>query len=437
MRERIGNYRLVSQLGAGGMGVVYRAEDERLGRTVALKLLPPHALEDELARQRFRNEARTLCRLSHPNVATLYDFGEENGVDYLVMELISGETLQKLIAAGPLPIQQVLSFGIQISRGLAAAHDLGVIHRDLKPGNLIVAADSHIKILDFGLAKQIYPKGVTASQLTTDVVVTAGITGTMPYMSPEQLRGDAPDPRIDIYAAGVVLYETATGRLPFQGHGAVLIDAILNRQPTAPSSLNPSLPPALDFIILKALEKDPAHRYQTARDLAADLERVTAGRIPMPASASERLVRRWGAAAAIFTVVALVLTGVWLGTRRGSTPRRVEYVQLTRFTDSALAPALSPDGRMLAYLHGDNPISLGRSGSMLQLWIQMLPDGKPVRLTNTTDNKNWPTFSLDGSRIMLYRDGPEVRLGHLGSSRPWRRTDAYARECLRSDLDRA
>ena len=400
MEERIGHYRLVSQLGAGGMGVVYRAEDERLGRPVAVKLLPAHALDDDIARQRFRNEARTLCRLNHPNVATLYDFGEDNGTDYLVMELISGETLQRLLGSGPLAIPQLLSFGIQISRGLAAAHDLGIIHRDLKPGNVIVTADGHLKILDFGLAKQVYAKGVAASQLVTDIAVTGGVTGTVPYMAPEQLRGEVPDPRIDIYSAGVVLYEMATGGLPFQDQGAMLIDAILNRDPAPPSSVNPNVPPALDFIILKALDKDPAHRYQTARDLAADLERMTAGRIPLPASRPTRLMRRSGGIAAAVAAVALLLIGVWLGTRRnGAAPRRAEFVQLTHFTDAAGAPAISPDGRMIAYLRGS--YRFGTSGqSPVQLWVQMLPNGQPTRLTHNEQGKNWPSFSLDGSQIV-------------------------------------
>ena len=316
MRERIAHYRLVSQLGAGGMGVVYRAEDERLGRPVALKVLPPNTLADAAVRHRFHQEARTLCRLNHPNIATLYDFGEEGGVDYLVMELIAGTTLQELLTSGPLPVAQIASFGTQLARALAAAHEAGIVHRDLKPGNVMITPEGHVKVLDFGLAKQVVV--ASAASATVESTSTQGVVGTLPYMAPEQLRGDAPDARIDIYGAGVVLYEMGTARVPFDDRGAMLVDAILNRAPSPPSAHNSSLPRDFDSIVGKTLDKQPSRRYQSARELAVDLERLgtsSAVGTSLASAAPRHTLWKFAAPAAVL----LLAAGSWFAFRRPGT----------------------------------------------------------------------------------------------------------------------
>ena len=271
----LGHYRLLEQIGAGGMGLVFRAQDERLDRDVALKILTPGTLTDDNARKRFRKEALTLSQLNHPNIETVHDFDTQDGVDFLVMELISGITLDEKLAARPLTEKEILALGRQLAQGLEAAHEQGVIHRDLKPGNLRVTGDGRLKILDFGLAKLLRPVSDTAA--TDSLSQTKGVAGTLPYMSPEQVRGEKVDARSDLYAAGAVLYEMATGRRPFPGSGASLIDAILNQAPPAPSALNRQISAALEAIILKALNKDPDQRHFSARELLVNLQRVSAG----------------------------------------------------------------------------------------------------------------------------------------------------------------
>jgi|HubBroStandDraft_1064217.scaffolds.fasta_scaffold04677_5 serine/threonine protein kinase/tetratricopeptide (TPR) repeat protein len=273
--QTLGHYRVISKIGAGGMGVVYRAHDEQLDRDVALKVLLPNTLLDEVARRRFRKEALALAKLNHPNVETVFEFSSYQGVDVLAMELIPGHPLSDRIKGGPLSEKAVLSFGIQLAEGLAAAHDQGIIHRDLKPANVFVTPDERIKVVDFGLAKLIDPKrdvDITLS-ITGE---TGAISGTVPYMSPEQLRGLPVDFRSDIYAAGTVLYELATGGRPFpQSQSAELVGAILHKSPNLPSSLNPGISPGLDSVISKALEKDPGQRYQSARELRIALESIS------------------------------------------------------------------------------------------------------------------------------------------------------------------
>jgi serine/threonine protein kinase len=279
---RLGHYVIQEQIGAGGMGVVYRARDERLGRDVAIKVLPSGSVSDEAARKRLRKEALALSRLNHPNIETIYDFDTQGDVDFLVAELIPGITLNHKLAAGPLPEKEVLRLGSQLAEGLAAAHQEGLLHRDLKPGNLRITPDGRLKILDFGLAQDFGPVG--EFRTTIDEASTSGASGTLPYIAPEQLEGGSSDARSDIYASGAVLYEMATGRLPFQEKsGPLIIEAILNRGPSAPSALNSRVSPALDAVILKALDKDPGRRYQSARELSVDLQRLSS-----PATASTR-----------------------------------------------------------------------------------------------------------------------------------------------------
>ncbi len=277
----LGHYRILEQIGAGGMGVVYRARDERLDRDVALKVLPPGNLADEDARKRFRNEALALAKLNHPNIASVYDFDTQEDVDFLVMEYIPGETLREKLAAGSLPEKELIHLGRQMAEGLAAAHEQGVVHRDLKPGNLRRTPDGRLKILDFGLAMLL--RRPAEADLTASLSDSGVAAGTLPYMAPEQLRDETVDARTDIYAAGAVLYEMATGRRSFEeSSGPRLVEAILHRSPAPPSNLNNRISQGLESIILKALDKEPGRRYQSAREMQVDLERLGA---PSPETA--------------------------------------------------------------------------------------------------------------------------------------------------------
>ena len=265
----LGRYRLLELIGSGGMGVVFRAHDERLARDVAIKLLNPGSIRSAIGRHRVHNEAMALSRLSHPNIETIFEFDSIEDCDFLVVELIPGASLDDLISRGPVPQTLAVSLTVQLLRGLIAAHEKGIIHRDLKPSNLKLTPDSFLKILDFGLAHSHDEE--RAQNLTTETHSTV-FSGTLPYMSPEQLRGGALDPRNDLYAVGLILYQMCTGRLPFSETGALLIDATLNRRVPPPRKLNPKIDPRIEAIILKALEKDPRDRYQSAREMLKDLE---------------------------------------------------------------------------------------------------------------------------------------------------------------------
>src|SRR5215471_928451 len=277
--QRLDHYLIQSQLGAGGMGVVYCALDEKLDRRVALKVLSSGVLADESARKQFHKEALALAKLNHPNIETIYEFGSQDGLDFLVMELILGLPLSEKLKEGPLSERDVLRFGVQLCEGLAAAHSHGVIHRDLKPSNLFVTPENRLKILDFGLANLLKP------QEEADIARTltgehGKVAGTLPYMSPEQLRGEPADARSDIYSAGAVLYEMATGTRPFpQSNSVQLIGAILHKEPALPQTFNEHFPPGLEAVILKALDKEPSARYQTARELRTALETLTSSSV--------------------------------------------------------------------------------------------------------------------------------------------------------------
>ncbi len=269
----LGHYRIVERVGAGGMGVVYRAHDERLDRDIALKVLPPGTLADESARRRFREEALALSRLNHPNIATVHDFDSEDGIDFLVTEFVPGTTLDERVEAGPLGEKELLQIGMQMADGLDAAHRAGVIHRDLKPGNLRLNPEGRLKILDFGLAKRLDP--ADQQSMTQSATAAGGAVGTLAYMAPEQLKGEKVDSRVDLWAAGAVLYEMATGKRPFDGQTAHALAAeIVHGAVTPPHALQPKLPPRLSDIILKCLEKDPEDRYQSAKELLVDLRRM-------------------------------------------------------------------------------------------------------------------------------------------------------------------
>jgi serine/threonine protein kinase/tetratricopeptide (TPR) repeat protein len=289
----ISHYKIVEKIGAGGMGVVYRAHDEQLDRDVALKVLPAGLLAEDAARKQFRKEALALAKLNHPNIETIYEFSSDGGMDFLAMELIRGEPMDQMLDKGPLGEGELVRLATQFAEGLAAAHEQGVIHRDLKPANLFVTPDGRIKILDFGLAKLFHPE-LTVDATRSVTIETGSISGTVPYMSPEQLRGLPVDVRSDIYAAGAVLFEMATGKRPYpQMQTAELMGAILLQPLPPPSSVNPNISPKLERIISKSLQKAPADRFQSARELRAALMGMnsapTIANMPIPDLATMKL----------------------------------------------------------------------------------------------------------------------------------------------------
>jgi eukaryotic-like serine/threonine-protein kinase len=303
----LGHYRVLELIGTGGMGKVYRARDERLERDVAIKLLPPGVLADEAARKLFRKEALALSKLNHPNIETIFDFDTQEGVDFLVLEYVPGTTLEEKLSTGLLPEKDVARFGAQIADGLAAAHEQGIIHRDLKPSNIWILPKGRLKILDFGLAKLIQP--VSPTGVTESAPETMKNAGTLPYMAPEQLREEKLDARTDLWAAGAVLYEMATGQRPFHAPGASLVVDILNHPPASPHSISPSVSTILENIILKCLEKDPTDRYQSARELEIDLRRLQMGNAnaPQPLAKFSNWQPRNKPAVALGIVASLVL----------------------------------------------------------------------------------------------------------------------------------
>jgi tetratricopeptide (TPR) repeat protein len=336
--QTYGHYRLIERIGEGGMGVVYRAHDEVLERDVALKLLPAGVVRDESTRKRFRQEALTLARLNHPNIETLHGFESAGDADFLVMEFVAGHTLADRLARGPMKQADILTFGMQLASALDEAHKQGVVHRDLKPANILITPTDQAKVLDFGLAR-LLPMGDQSTNQSESQ--TSALAGTLPYLSPEQLHGSQPDHRSDLYALGVVLYEMATGRRP-HSHASVgaLVEAILHHEPPPVRSLNPEISQELEAIIRKAMDRDPRLRYQSAREIQVDLQRLMSGRNLEQVALPRRLPGRtpWIAAAAIAGIlVAVAVALVWVGLRRnapapsGGAPRRAKVVAVLPF----------------------------------------------------------------------------------------------------------
>jgi Tol biopolymer transport system component len=411
---RFGAYEVIGPIGAGGMGEVYRARDTRLDRTVAIKLL--HVGAHPLGRERFQREARAISALNHPNICTLYDVGHENGSDFLVMEHLEGETLaDRIVRAAPLPLPQVLKIGGEIAQALERAHAAGIVHRDLKPGNVMITATG-AKLLDFGLAKVSdsevsSPASATMRQPLTE---EGTVLGTLQYMAPEQVEGAEATPRSDIFALGVILYEMATGRRAFEGKSRnSLIAAILESDPRPMSELR-TVPPLLEEIVRKCLEKDPAARWESAHDVRMLLDSAAHGVEP-PRAAAGRGVRIAWIAAALATVAAIVLGALLFRrpvTTAATTPIRftVAMPPGTRLLGRAeeTLMAVSPDGRNIAIA--------AATPSGRALWVRPI-DSLEARLLPGTDGARGPFWSPDSTKIGFFADG-KLKIAALDGAPP-------------------
>jgi eukaryotic-like serine/threonine-protein kinase len=357
---RLGVFEIIGLIGAGGMGEVYRARDTRLDRQVAIKVLGPRHFADIESKLRLEREAKTIARITHANICTLHDIGEQDGLVYLVFECLEGVCLETLLAK-PVPFAQFLGYGIEIADALEAAHQKGVIHRDIKPSNIFITQDGHAKVLDFGLAKLSLKAMPAGGGETTIFGSSAGTTvGTTGYMSPEQVLGRDLDQRSDLFSLGIVLYRGLTGTSPFPGHTlGEISDAVLHKHPIPPSRLNPALPLALEQIVLKALEKDPDLRYQSAAEMRADLKRIkrdseSSMEVPVSQAAQPAVAssgRKWAIVAVVLLAIASVAFVFAPGQREKTASGPVKQRQLT--ANAAEVPvytaAISPDGKHLAY----------------------------------------------------------------------------------------
>jgi serine/threonine protein kinase len=386
--QRLGSYELIDPIGAGGMGEVWRALDPALGRHVAIKILSSQYSRDPDRLRRFEQEARAAGMLNHPNVLAIYAVGKQEDSPYLVTELLEGATLRQRLASGAIPEGKAIEYGDQIVQGLAAAHEKGIVHRDLKPENIFITRDDRVKILDFGLAKLVQsgPEHQAQTQTASGMAL-----GTPAYMSPEQVRGQPADHRSDIFALGAVLYEILVGRRAFAGDTSVeTMNAILKQEPPP----IPGVSPQVEQIVRHCLEKDPAHRYQSARDLAFQLRLVRHPSSPMPAPMSASTPRRQVALviAGLFLLAATATLTWWLTRPAPSTPTPT-FTRLTSDSGLTTDPTFSSDGNLVAY-------ASDRAGAgNLDIWRQQLATGEAVRLTSDPADESEPTFSPDGHRI--------------------------------------
>ena len=407
---RLGPYQVTAALGAGGMGEVYRARDARLDRDVAIKVLPASFAADQERLRRFADEAKAASALSHPNILTVFDIGEYGGAPYLVCELLDGQTLRERLEGGHIPLAKAIDYGRQIAAGLAAVHEKGITHRDIKPGNLFVTSDGRVKILDFGLAKQRAPADETDVTHARSLTGVGTVVGTVGYMSPEQVRGLATDARTDIFSFGTVLYEMVTGKRAF-GHPSEMatLNAILEEDPPdlPPSALQAA--PALGWIVTRCLEKDPADRFHSAHDLGLALESIStasSSRRAAPATTSAVLTRSalWLAIVSVAAVAGALLH------QRFATPRDADPPTLESVTFSGhdASPAASPDGKTIAFMSDRDGVP--------RIWLKQVVGGGELALTEGRDD--FPRFSPDGSAILFVRstaDGSSLyRVPSLG-----------------------
>ncbi len=402
---RLGPYEIVSPLGAGGMGEVYRARDTRLDRIVAIKVLPPHLSATPESRERFQREVRIISSLSHPHICALYDVGSQDGIDYAVMEYLEGQTLAQRLDQGPMPLDPLLTCATQIAGALGKAHREGVAHRDLKPGNIMLTK-SGAKLLDFGLAKVVAPVSglTTAATMTAPITAVGAIVGTYQYMSPEQIQGADADARSDIFAFGAVLYEMATGKKAFDGQTPIsILSAILEKQPEPVRTLRPVTPPELERLIQTCLAKDPDSRWQSAVDLKLQLETIRDNPrdSPSPEVAPVRTTRRGLAAWAAALLFLLSTLGLWLF----RPARAPESLSASR---SSLPPppgmsfasynfAVSPDGKRLAF------VTIAPDGRNT-LWVRSL-DSRGAQQINDTDDAAFPFWAPDSRRVGFFAAG--------------------------------
>ena len=422
--RRLGPYEILSAIGAGGMGEVYRAKDTRLDRIVAIKVLPAHLADRPELRERFEREARTIASLNHPHICTLFDIGHQDGIDFLVMEYLEGETLAQRLVKGPLPLEQVLQYAIEIADALDKAHRKGVTHRDLKPGNIMLTKTG-TKLLDFGLAKlrqEAAPANASLSDLPTavDPATAAGtILGTLQYMAPEQLEGKDVGARTDIFAFGAVVYEMATGKKAFEGKSqASLIAAILEREPPAMSSLQPMTPPALDRVVKKCLAKEPDRRWQVASDLHDELKWIAEGgsqvssHVTIPAKGLRALRGRALMFGALLLVAAIAGFAGWILKPTTGQPVTRTVIslptgqQLAGFDDGP-ALALSSDGTHLVYV--------ARQGGVQQLYLRAMDSLESKPIPGTEDAIN-PFFSPDGQWLGFFAGGKLKKVSMSGGA---------------------
>lgn len=411
---RLGPYEIVSRIGAGGMGEVFKARDTRLDRSVAVKVLPSEFARNAQVKLRFEREAKTISQFAHPHICTLYDVGSEDGVDYLVMEYLEGETLADRIERGPLPIDQVLRYGIEIADALERAHKAAIVHRDLKPGNIMLTRGG-AKLLDFGLAKEagiggpISPSASTEKKTLTE---EGAIVGTFQYMAPEQLEGGDVDARTDIFALGAVLYEMATARRAFPARSkASLIAAILTTQPPSIRESQPAAPPALDRIIRTCLQKEPDERFQSAHDVRLALQWL-AEAVPAAATRSTRRAVPAGVAAVLFAILTIVAVSLFVQERSRRPEPRVVRASIVPPSSLVLAnnapPELSPDGTHIVF-----GTSSGAASAADHLWIRAL-DSTAARPLAGAENGTYPFWSPDGRQVAFFADGKLKKIDIAG-----------------------